>query len=289
MTVRCHYTIVRFVPNIVRNECVNVGVILQALDRPFIKARFTGRLARIRSLWPEADRGIVHIARRELRSRFRAYEEESRAQLDLIAEGPEPAVTDPAFLEYLHREYSNNIQFTAPAPTTACGSLDGELDELYQVYVAEEGPFVWRSPAVKLAPAGQREKIVNHLRRHGYVGRGRLHENVGLPGASNSQWFFDLGRRDDKGMIVQILSLDVAGPQPKLQRSLILAGMVEDVAQRLNDLTSVAIVFPPSTNGTRADGYKESLNILKQRDIYTVEVSQDVDSAVKATAARLGL
>jgi hypothetical protein len=279
VTVQCQYTVMRFVPNMLRNECVNVGVVLQALDRPFIKARFTGRLARIRSLWPTADRTIVEVAQKEFRRRFRTYEHETDAQLELIVSDPGPAVTAGDFLSHLHREYENNIQFSPPAPTVAQDSLEEELEELYRTYVAEEEPFVWRSPAVKLSPAGQREKVVRRLRRDGFVGRGRLREDIGLRGASHYGWVFDLGRVDE-GVIVQTLSLDTGDPQSKVQRSLILTGMIRDVAN-ITDVTSTAIVFPPSGNGSRRAGYDEALSILKREGVRSVEVSDSVDAAVK--------
>lgn len=53
------YAIVRVVPRVDRGELMNVGVMLYALKRDFLEARFAVDEARLRALWPSIDLALV--------------------------------------------------------------------------------------------------------------------------------------------------------------------------------------------------------------------------------------
>lgn len=53
------YAILRVVPRVEREECINAGVILFCLERDFLQARVEVNEPRIRALWPAADVELV--------------------------------------------------------------------------------------------------------------------------------------------------------------------------------------------------------------------------------------
>lgn len=54
------YAIIRVVPRVEREEFVNAGVLLFALERDFLAARVEVNAPRLRALWPEIDVELVH-------------------------------------------------------------------------------------------------------------------------------------------------------------------------------------------------------------------------------------
>src|SRR6185295_9250336 len=58
------YAVVRVVPRVEREEFVNAGVVLFALERDFLQARVEVNEPRLRALWPEVDLELVrqHLA-----------------------------------------------------------------------------------------------------------------------------------------------------------------------------------------------------------------------------------
>jgi Protein of unknown function (DUF3037) len=53
------YAILRVVPRVEREECINAGVILFCLERDFLQARVEVNEPRIRALWPAADIELI--------------------------------------------------------------------------------------------------------------------------------------------------------------------------------------------------------------------------------------
>src|SRR5436309_11187407 len=53
------YSVVRYVPNLVRDEGVNVGLLVRAVAGKEFDFKFLPRTATVRKLWPHADERIV--------------------------------------------------------------------------------------------------------------------------------------------------------------------------------------------------------------------------------------
>jgi hypothetical protein len=112
----CEFQLLRYVPDVVRNEFVHIGVILreQGSDRP-AEVRFTRDWRRVRCLDPEADTALLEGMESDLRRRFR---EEPEARL----------------MRILDESLSLNVQMTAPKAYLA-ESLPAGLEELMRLYV----------------------------------------------------------------------------------------------------------------------------------------------------------
>ena len=56
MPQRFQYAVLRYVPNVIRDEAVNVGVVVRDLEREEFEYRFLPRSATVRKLAPQADK-----------------------------------------------------------------------------------------------------------------------------------------------------------------------------------------------------------------------------------------
>ncbi|HKV24047.1 MAG TPA: DUF3037 domain-containing protein [Candidatus Acidoferrum sp.] len=125
----CAYRILRYTPNLVRDEWVNIGVLVfnpQTGEKRMRLIEEHAEYARVRRLHPEADEGLLRALRDGLEDRF-----EAAAKTNGGAHGGE--------VEQLLRKWddtlSNALQL-APQKGVLTGNLDEELERLYRDHVA---------------------------------------------------------------------------------------------------------------------------------------------------------
>jgi Protein of unknown function (DUF3037) len=149
------YWVVRYTPNIVRDEWLNVGVLLLDPARPRFGARFIeeiGEFSRVRRLQPNSDVTVL----RALEHHF-----------ETVVGGAD----DPrAYMTKLGETLSNVVQLS-PERGLLAENFEEELDRLYQQHVA---PPRHAGTAARLI-AGTRAAILGRfndlLRRTGLAGR----------------------------------------------------------------------------------------------------------------------
>jgi hypothetical protein len=140
--LNCEFQLLRYVPDVVRNEYVHIGVILRedGSAEP-AEVRFTRDWRRLRCLDPEADTALLEGMESELRRRFR---EEPNGRL----------------MQLLEESLSLNVQLTAPKAYLA-ESLPAGLEELMRLYVEpqrrERMPRLRGRAAIQAAMRGEFE------------------------------------------------------------------------------------------------------------------------------------
>jgi hypothetical protein len=127
--VPCEFFLVRYVPDIVKGEFVNIGVLLreandssaasESAQRNPMRVRFTRDWSRVRCIDASADLALLEDLEQEIGRR--------------LSEGPiqrEPA----SLLSVLQASLSNSIQMTEPRAALA-ENLTTELEQLMRLYV----------------------------------------------------------------------------------------------------------------------------------------------------------
>jgi hypothetical protein len=113
--LQCEFLLVRYVPDTVKNEFVNIGVVLREAGRPeAAEVRFTRDWSRVRCLDPDADVEMLE-----------ALENEIRASM---ADGAND------LLGRIADSFSNVLQVTEPKACLA-ESLPAEMEALSRMYV----------------------------------------------------------------------------------------------------------------------------------------------------------
>jgi len=111
----CEFFLVRYVPDPVKNEFVNIGVLLREAGRPESAVlRFTKDWSRVRCVDPDADTAMLEALESEIRRR--------------LLEDGQPV------MKVLEDSFSNLLQIT---PSKAClaESVPVELDQLMALHV----------------------------------------------------------------------------------------------------------------------------------------------------------
>ena len=112
----CEFHLLRYVPDVVRNEYVHIGVILREQgSREAAEVRFTRDWRRVRCLDPDADTALLEGMETELRRRFKE----------------EP---DGNLMRLLREALSLSVQMTESKAYLA-ESLPAGMDELMKMYV----------------------------------------------------------------------------------------------------------------------------------------------------------
>jgi hypothetical protein len=124
--VPCEFFLIRYVPDVVKGEFVNVGVLLRpasdsAQQRGALQGnvRFTRDWSRVRCMDAEADVALLEGVEQEMAERLRT--------------GPTPQYPKD-IVELMQDTLSNSLQMTEPRPTLA-ENLATEMELLLRMYV----------------------------------------------------------------------------------------------------------------------------------------------------------
>ena len=158
----CRYRILRYMPNLIRDEWINIGVLLEEVQAVGVSSSAEVRLAlrfieedadiaRVRRLHPGVDEDLL-----------RGLPSEFQQQLRLSAR--ELA----AYLEKLDKTLSNAIQFS-PQKGVLTDDFDAELDRLYRDQVAPVA--AGRSTIVQNTRLWIRSRLNDVFRRHRLLGK----------------------------------------------------------------------------------------------------------------------
>lgn len=157
------YQILRYTPNLVRDEWVNIGVFLEEVSaepgsaapgrvrRAMRLIEEPSEIARVRRLHPAADEGLL-----------RALGPEFDARLST----PETEVS--VYLAKLGQTLSNVLQFS-PQRAVLAEDFDAELDRLFRDHVAP--PSVVRGGIVESTRGWIRARLNDVFRRHRILGK----------------------------------------------------------------------------------------------------------------------
>lgn len=144
--VQCEFSLIRYVPDVVKGEFANIGVILREALREAGGAapatvRFTRDWSRVRCLDPNADVDLLEALETEIAERLRG--------------GIDAKVNAKPMLELLEDTLSNSVQVTEMRGTLA-ESMAAEMEQLMRMYVEPlKAPAAKRKASGRTAIAGR--------------------------------------------------------------------------------------------------------------------------------------
>ena len=115
---QCEFFLIRYVPDAVKNEFVNIGVMLREAGQT--EVRFTRDWQRVRCIDPDADTSMLE-----------ALEVEVRQRLTEAADSTKPV------MQVIEDSFSNAVQMTE-AKGCLAESIPAELEQLMRLYVEPE-------------------------------------------------------------------------------------------------------------------------------------------------------
>jgi hypothetical protein len=272
MPERFQYAVLRYVPNVIRDEGVNVGVVVRDLEREEFEYRFLPRSATVRKLAPQADQLIVNNFAKQL-------------AIAKKEERPLPVVGHPRHADFFARasgEFTGNLQFSGVRGLLA-DDLKSAVTKIYNTYVAEPGgpprPINYQA----MAPYHTRARLWNAFRRKELIRRGLVEQGIRVEG-KHAPWTFDLGYKNGALNLISSVALNAPTVETNLGRALVLKGMLADVRAEHDRVHGTAVAQLPKDR--RSTGAKESVEILQDSKIKVVEFA-NLNDLVEEVAREL--
>jgi len=262
----CSYFVVQYVPDVTREECLNIGLFLHSPEEDFLDCLFTDDFRRVKRFHPHADMEFL----RELQSYFEQQIKEHESDLE-------------AYLRKMQESLSNLIQVTPPRACLAA-EPQAEIQDLFARHVGAR----LAGPPPQDTRMRIKQRLTAALRRHGVLDR--LEKRI-----SAAQWThegdpfcFDFGYTPGQvagkpnGHIKLIhahsLSRDQLGHEAHL-----LANTIRYVRQKEPArLTAVVEGLPTPEDATPS----HSLRVLLDADI-TIQPLAGVDGFAQVVRAEL--
>ncbi len=118
--LECEFSLVRYVPDVVKGEFANIGVVLRAAGQAAATVRFTRDWSRVRCLHADADVEMLEGMEAEMAGRLR--------EAEVLHGSAKPMLTA------LEDTLSNSVQVTEMRATLA-ESIPAEMEQLMRMYV----------------------------------------------------------------------------------------------------------------------------------------------------------
>ena len=260
------YVVSRYVPNQIRDEAVNIGIVVVDPDTGKTASRFMDNLRGLKARCPGADlRSLEGIVRS-------------------IRVGDMPGGADD--LARLAEVHTYSLQFTDPRAVLA-PTLKDALGDTFDIFVGE--PAAPR-PAPERAAAGRSRllaKIDAEVSRSGMAEEALIRQ----PEFAGSRGVFrpDRALRGGGGAIALHALSFAAQPWRALKDAKVLAIDYEDAAARAADLKCAAIVEPIPGGASRGDRemYEQAAGHLRDKDCEVIRAGR-MPAYVMGIARRLG-
>ena len=135
--MQCEFSLIRYVPDVVKGEFANIGVVLREAGREDAVVRFTRDWSRVRCMDADADVALLETLEAELSVRLQRTPPNAKS-----------------VLEVLEDSLSNSVQLTAMRATLA-KNLPAEMEQLMRMYVEPlKAPATRRKLSGRAAIAG---------------------------------------------------------------------------------------------------------------------------------------
>jgi hypothetical protein len=222
------YRILRYMPNLLRDEWVNIGVLLQDTSGARQAMRLieeTGEFARVRRVHPDADEDFLHALAPEFDARLRG-----------------PAAEVAVYLQKLEQNLANVLQLS-PQKALLAENFDVELERLYREQVTP--PARRAGGLLQSTRDWMRSKLNDVFRRHRILGK--LEHRVRVEGFTQpgDPMRLDYGYQNGVRGFIQSVSLRRDLPQAKALAY--TAGCIH-ARDRLAEITAITDSAPDAEN-----------------------------------------
>lgn len=262
MPITCFYSIVRYVPDVIRGESVNIGVVVEAKDKgnKIKEFKFTERFNRAAKIDPHLNvSALEQVAQHALE------------QIRVEAQGME--------LNDLVANYSGGkIQLTQPR-LTIVDDLEREVNELYDQFIVDEKEgrrHGVTDPILK-------KEVKEILAKHGFKSdKLRFHSSkdpVAVNGKRATHTFDISVQVNSHYDFIRCISFDVEDYLTKISATKVLAYDAKDVKEKHKRAEVISILHPPQrfSGKERNRAFNEARLILKDEDVPVFNVTSQGD------------
>jgi hypothetical protein len=273
--VPCEFFLIRYVPDVVKGEFTNIGVVLrEAVDGPAGNAnavvRFTRDWSRVRCMDPDADLALLEALEGEIGERLRLGAADTKPVLTLLED-----------------TLSNSVQMTE-ARASLAENMATELEQLMRMYVEPLKVKRERRTTGRAAIAGA---MRNEFERAGVWGLMRKRIAASLYTRPGDPMKIDCGYRAGAGSVIRMFqAVSLEGDVEAAKGFAYSAPQLREGVERVESarLELTAVVEPVKRGNSEEDEalerYRFGVEAMEREAIRVVTLS---DLARVAETARL--
>lgn len=270
----CEFFLVRYVPDVVKGEFANIGVLLREAGRAdSALVRFTRDWGRLRCMDADADIGLLETLEAEI--------------ADRLKQGMGNAAGIKPVMEVLEDTLSNSVQISEMKACLA-ESLPAEMEQLMRMYVE---PLKVRAERRKSGRAAIASAMRNEFERAGVWGLMRKRIAASIYTQTGDPMKIDCGYRPN-GIIRMFQAISLEGDVESAKGLAYSAPQLREGVQRVEgaklDLT--AVVEPlrtvSDTEDEAMERYRFGVDAMERQEIRVVTLN---DLARVAETARVEL
>jgi hypothetical protein len=252
------FSVVRYVENVVRDEAVNIGVVVRDQSLSESTAKFLTPAVISRKTSPRAVALLL------------GFQASLRAS-DFEEIGSAKAVRDPKFFSDAQREFHGNLRLSELKGILAKDLTDA-TERAFSSYVAGPKPSARvELTAAQLSPSKMRSRLYTAFNQADLFAPGKAKKEFQIRGR-HADWTFDIGYRNGAVSLINALAISTDTPQTNLERALLFKGMVLEVMDASKDeIHPIAVISPPPHSKSKQlqAAYDEAQGILNDADIAT--------------------
>lgn len=262
--INCYYSVVRYVPDVVRDEGINIGVALEAGNNGHksIKILFTEDYQRAARLDP-------HFTTRTLEKILSS----SAQRITQQAAGGRLELSD------LIANYSGGrIQFTEPR-ITAVDDPNTEIEDLYSRFVYEQRVEREHGKSDSTLKREVKDVFTKHGIDHTYLKYGTYKEPILVQG-QRAKYEFDLKLEVNGTLdLFRCISFDVDDYHAKVGAAKVLAYDSRDIREASPQVEIVSILQPPVryTVEPKVEAFREARAILQHEGVRAFNFASNED------------
>lgn len=269
MACKGYYSIIRYVPDSLRGECVNLGVMLSCPEQGWLDWRRTTDHRRAKRFFQdEVDLGRLAVVEKGLYSRLEK-EREHLVELTRLRD----FVTR-------HRDL---LQMT-PLRTCSVGDPESDLEQLYQSVVAQVDSTARREH--RMTTPQVRRKFLDCLKRANLIGK--LRQSISVKGKYRTwkPYTFDYGYQNGTLNVIHSKSFDLADRDEALDGAWVLLKHIEDVQQHSDPSPRFSVVCAFAANHRELE--EPLTEAFREQRVDMVPVDR-MDSLIARVRQDLGL
>jgi hypothetical protein len=254
MPLRSQYCVVRYVPDVVRDEGVNIGVVLE-----------TGANGNRASVCKFAE-SLNRAAKLDPSLKSSAIERVIKGALEQINRD-----ADDLSLEELVANFSGGrIQLTKPR-VTVIENIQQELTELFGMFVIDEREERHHGKTEPILKKEVRQALMRHGIESERVRYSTTRQRLTLSGRHASHSFDMSVKVNNHEEYVECISFDVENYAAKLDATKVLVYDSKDIKAEHTGIDIISILYPPKTQSGREPQrmFTEAQTILRDEGLET--------------------
>ncbi len=279
----CEFFLIRYVPDVVKGEFVNIGVLLREAGSSRIetRVRFTRDWSRVRCMDADADTGLLEALEGEISGRLRT---------GVSARDPK------AVLDVLEDSLSNSVQMTEPRATLAENMTTG-MEELMRLYVE---PIKIPRTRTRSGRAQIQSSMRNEFERAGVWALMRkrisaaMYTRPGDPLRLDCGYRADLARATPNGVIKMFHAVSLDGDVEAAKGLAFSAPRLREGVDRVEgarlELTAVVEPLRAVSEGEDEAGERYRFGVeAMERELIRIVTVNDLSRAAETARRELGL